>query len=493
MRILLVHPDYLIEGVGFRLAAMPEPLNLEIVAALVPDCDVRILDMRIDRDLSRALSEFGPDLVAVTALTTEVYAARDVVRDVKAHDASIATVVGGHHVTLIPDDFRMPEVDYICLGEAELGFGGLIEALRGKRPIEEVPNLIRRNGGNWTRTERLGSKIDMDAMPIPRRDLTEAYRSEYFFLFDKPDTSITTSHGCPFRCNFCSVWQFFQGKTCQMSARRVIEELKTVTTRHVTFVDDNFLMNHRRESEIADRIKAEGLELSYSMECRTDSIVRHPELVEKWVDIGLYAVLLGLEGAGDEMLKTVDKNNDARTNDEALRILRDNGVILWGAFIVDPDWEVDDFKRLREYVNRNEITHTQFTILTPLPGTVLHEQRKADLITDDYRCFDTLHCVLPTRLPRDEFYRQYANLYRQTDLSPYYDLVRNGKLTIDNCRQGKAMLDAMSDWRQLAKDDPIIGPEIREQLRADGDYAPEPKKRRRRANPSATDAKHPAD
>ncbi len=461
MRILLIQPDYLIDGVGFRLAAMPEPLHLEIAAALAPEHDVRILDMRIDRDLDSALVDFDPELVAVTALTPEVYAAQDIARTIRRRsDAFI--VVGGHHATLLPEDFMLPEVDAVALGEAEGVFPQLIDALAGRRRLAETPNLIRHESGGFVRSPRTEVLTSLDGVPIPRRDLTARYRDEYFFLFDRPDTSVATGRGCPFRCNFCSVWQFYNGRTCQMSPERVVRELHTVETPHVTFVDDNFLMNHRRERAIAEQIRAEGLSLRYSMECRTDSIVRHPELVEQWRDIGLYAVLLGLEGADDRALQNVNKKNSAKVNDEALRILRDNGIIIWGAFIVDPDWDVDDFHRLREYVDAQEITHTQFTILTPLPGTELYKQRKDDLLTDDYACFDTMHCVLPTRLPREEFYRQFANLYRQRDLGPYYDLIREGKLSIEDCRRGKAMLDAMTNWRRLAEHDPVIGAARRE-------------------------------
>jgi radical SAM superfamily enzyme YgiQ (UPF0313 family) len=160
-----------------------------------------------------------------------------------------------------------------------------------------------------------------------------------------------------------------------MTAGRVMDEIRIVDTDHITFVDDNFLMNAKRESEIADLVKAEGLDLSFSMEARTDSIAKRPDLVEKWVDIGLYAMLLGLEGATEEALANVNKANALATNDEAIRILKDNGVIIWGAFIVDPQWDEDDFKRLRDYVNEKEITHTQFTVLTPLVGTQLYRQR----------------------------------------------------------------------------------------------------------------------
>ena len=92
--------------------------------------------------------------------------------------------------------------------------------------------------------------------------------------------------------------------------------------------------------------------------CRAFSIVRHPELVEKWVEIGLYAVLLGLEGGCDRTLQNVNKSCRVATNDRAIRILQDHGVIIWGAFIVDPDWTEEDFKLLRDYVSRREITHT---------------------------------------------------------------------------------------------------------------------------------------
>jgi radical SAM superfamily enzyme YgiQ (UPF0313 family) len=232
--------------------------------------------------------------------------------------------------------------------------------------------------------------------------------------------------------------------------------MANIPTDHITIVDDNFLMNRRREDTIADLIRTEGIRKRFSMECRTDSIVRHPELVAKWVDTGLYAVLLGLEGGSDETLENVNKSCSIDTNNRAIEILHDLGVIIWGAFIVDPDWTDDDFQRLRDYVSAKEITHTQFTVLTPLPGTQLYRDRRDDLVTDDYSCFDTLHAVLPTRLPRERFYQNFADLYRQRSVGPYYDLVHAGKMTVADCKQGKTMLDAMADWSRYTENDPIL-------------------------------------
>ena len=75
MKILLVHPEYLSEGIGFRLAAMPEPLGLEMIAAAVGEHEVRILDMRIEDPsrLESVLAEFAPDMVVyITDQTGQV-------------------------------------------------------------------------------------------------------------------------------------------------------------------------------------------------------------------------------------------------------------------------------------------------------------------------------------------------------------------------------------------------------------------------------------
>ncbi len=461
LRILLIQPEWNWGKVGFSLAAMPEPLALEKLAASTPGHDVRILDMRFeesDSALEDELRNFSPDMVAVTALTTEVYAALDVLQRVRRYSKDIFNLVGGHHATLNPQDFYAPQVDAIALGECEAVMPNIVAALSKGESPENVANVIWRDAaGEFHGGERVFSRIDMDTLPLPRRDLTKKYRDDYFFLFDKPDTSIATGRGCPYRCNFCSVWVFYGGRTRQMSPQRVVKEVRSAQTEHITFVDDNFLMNYQRERQIAEMIKAEGIDHRYSMECRTDSIVKHPELLEQWVDVGLYAVLLGLEGASDEMLKNVNKKNTADTNNRAIKILKDNGVIIWGAFIVDPDWQEDDFKRLRDYVNRMEITHTQFTVLTPLPGTNLYSQWRDRLLTHDYTCYDALHAVVPTRMDREDFYAHFANLYRQMDLGPYYDLVREGKLSIEDCRRGKQMLDIMSVPEFYFEKDPVLG------------------------------------
>ncbi|MBP8302942.1 MAG: cobalamin-dependent protein [Phycisphaerae bacterium] len=457
MQILLVQPDQNPGPVSFRAVAMPEPLALEVLAALVPDHEVHILDLRVDPDLDHALALHKPDLVAVTSLTVEVYAARQILQRVKEHSAHVFTAVGGHHATLLPEDFQLPYVDAICLGEGEFVFPALVDAVEMELPLRDVPNLVWRDAdGAFVSNGRHVPKADGDLVPHPRRDLVADYRHAYFWLFEKPDTAIATGRGCPFRCDFCSVWQFYQGQTRQMSATRVLEEIRSAGTQHVTFVDDNFMLNARRDHEIADLILAEGLQLRWGMECRTDSIARHPELIEKWAGLGLRLVLLGLEGISDDALDRVNKHNTAQTNDEAIRILQANGVMIWGAFIVHPDWTADQFTALHDYVHKSRIACTQFTVLTPLPGTRLYRERRADLLTQDYTCFDTLHAVLPTRLPREEFYQHLASLYLKPNLDFVYEDVRQGRLTVEQVRHGHQILRHFGRWEAYGEGDPVL-------------------------------------
>jgi len=457
MRILLIQPDHRSEEVGFRLVAMPEPLALELLGAMVPDHDVRILDLRVDPDLNAMLTSFNPDVVAVTALTCEVYAACEILQKVKDFSSTVFSVVGGHHATLLPEDFQLPYVDAICLGEGEFVFPQLVDALEKERTLDCVHNLVwRHSDGRFVRNGRDVPYTGAEFIPHPRRELVADYRHAYSWLYDKPDTAIATGRGCPYRCNFCSVWEFYNGMTRQMSARRVLEEIRSVKTKHVTFLDDNFLLNAGRENEIADLVKAEGIHMRFGMECRTDSIARHPQIIEKWAGIGLENVLLGLEGISDDILISVNKRNTAWANNEAIRILHDNGVMIWGAFIVDPDWTVDQFNALRDYVHEKNITHTQFTILTPLPGTELYRQKRKDLLTSDYTCFDTLHAVVPTRLPREEFYRQFASLYARRNIEFIHECLRQGRLTMEQVRFGDRIFKQFSRWENYMEHDPIL-------------------------------------
>jgi hypothetical protein len=106
--------------------------------------DTKLLDMRLEPRLAETLAEFQPDVVGVTCLTTEVYNAQDLLKEVRATDPEAFTVVGGLHASLVPADFQQAYVDAIVIGEGELTFAHLLEVLDRNlpdRPGEELAGV----------------------------------------------------------------------------------------------------------------------------------------------------------------------------------------------------------------------------------------------------------------------------------------------------------------------------------------------------------------
>nr|MBC7243871.1 cobalamin B12-binding domain-containing protein [Chloroflexota bacterium] len=441
MKVLLVQPEDPPSLVGFTRLARAEPLALEILAATIPDHEVRILDLRIEPNLEEAVAQFAPQMVGVTGYTTNVPRMLSICREVKAFDPGIFTVVGGYHATLCPEDFDHDEIDAIVVGEGEATFPQLVEAVSRGLDYRRVPGIIYRQYGAQVRTAPR-PLIVLDESPLPARHLVDQYRKDYFFQFWASPCPVETARGCPYRCKFCSVWTFHRRRCRSKSPERVLEELKNAITDVVAFVDDNFLQNLPRAERIYELIKAAGIKAKFWMQARSDSIVSRPDIIEKWAEIGLMTVLVGFEKFRQEELNGLSKRSSVRINEEAAHILHANAVDIWGAFIVDPQWKRSDFDALIEYVRRLKITFPQFTILTPLPGTEFFKEKLNELTTRNYELFDFLHSVLPTRLPTKQFYENMARLYASTmmSISELKERIRSGRIQTSALRQVKNLL-----------------------------------------------------
>jgi radical SAM superfamily enzyme YgiQ (UPF0313 family) len=254
---------------------------------------------------------------------------------------------------------------------------------------------------------------NLDELPIPARHLTKRYRSAYFRGIWRPYASMITSRGCPYRCNFCAAWRAENGRYRTRSAIKVVEEIELIEENLVSIADDNFLHDLKRAEEICSLVKSRGIEKRYKLIGRSDAIVRRPDLIEQWKEAGLDIMFVGFESFRDRDLRRFGKRTTAAQNSEAIKILRDCGVTISAHFIVHQDYEPADFDALVDYVREMKLRQPVFCILTPLPGTILYEERKDDILTDDYGKYDLTHTVLPTKLPLDEFYERYANLYRK--------------------------------------------------------------------------------
>jgi radical SAM superfamily enzyme YgiQ (UPF0313 family) len=424
MRVLLVQPSTFEPGrLGLENSLwLSEPVALTSLAAMVPEHDVRILDMRLEKDLelNRTLLEFRPDVVGTTSMTTDCYQAKAVLATAKGTlGAGCLTLVGGHHPTLSPEAFEEDVVDALVLGEGEDTFRELIAHLASGGSRYELSGIaglrFRDERGTYHTTPKRHQIRDLDTFPAPARHLIKPrYRSQYFFFIASPMASMFTSRGCSFDCNFCAIWEFYERRTRFMSAKTICDRLEKIEERYVFLLDDNFLTSRKRIEELCEELEGRKIKKYLLTQGRTDFIAEHPDLMRRLRDAGLMMVLSGYETNDDDALAAMRKKNTFERNKQAADILRELGILSTGIFMVRPEFEEKDFDLLFETINEMGIGLPLVTILTPLPGTELYRQRGHELLTKDVRLFDLLHSVLPTKLPRAAFYEKLAQYSRAT-------------------------------------------------------------------------------
>jgi radical SAM superfamily enzyme YgiQ (UPF0313 family) len=415
MRVLLVQPDQN-HSLGFQHWARVEPLGLEMIAgALWGQHEVALLDLRLDPDgLADTLAGFRPHLVGICAtFTIDIYRALGIASAVKAANPRSFVFVGGHHPSLRPEDFCHPAVDALVVGEGELTATELVDTVAAGGDLAHVPGLVLNRAQGQQFTGQRPLLKDLDALPYPTRTLNRARRPEYYMVLIQPVAMVETTRGCPYRCRFCSVWPFYRGLVRAKSPQRVVRELEAIEEPNVVFTDDSFLTKADRAGQIARLIGERGIQKRYGFQARSDDIIRHPEVIGLWREVGLAYVFVGFERPDQRGLETVNKHSSVEDNEEALEILRSFGIEPIASFISDPSDGHEDFAALRAYMRRLKLTAPFFSILTPLPGTALFAAMEDRLTTANYELFDLAHAVTPTRLPLAEFYGEFARLWRQ--------------------------------------------------------------------------------
>jgi len=412
MKILLIEPAKAPITLGGEDFFIYEPLALEYIAAgVTPDHDVKILDLRLEEDLSRVLQEFTPDIVGITAYTVHVNTVRGLFDTVKAWDQTILTVVGGHHATIVPEDFATPSIDLVVMGEGVFAFRDVVERFERGQGFDGVPGVAFQRNGKFVKGDYT-PVTDLDLFPFPARRLTAKYRKHYYSEWMKPLASIRTSKGCPFRCSFCALWKIAGGRYFRRDPAKIVEELAQIDEEYLFFADDESLVDVRRMKTLARLIKEAGLRKKYFLYGRSDTITKNPDLLELWRDVGLQRVFVGFEFFREQDLAFIRKGSTLDDNMQAARILRDLDIDIYASFIVRPEFMPPDFSAFRQYCRELELTFASFGVLTPLPGTDFYLEVESQLITRNYDFYDFVHTVLPTKLPLKEFYREYSNLYR---------------------------------------------------------------------------------
>jgi radical SAM superfamily enzyme YgiQ (UPF0313 family) len=460
MKIAFVKPP--VGGIlGLEMLTFVEPLGPICVAACLEaeGHECKVFDLRIDGeehglDLCK---RFAPDVVGLQCnFTTERNRTIRLAKRIKRENPGTFVVVGGHDASRDPSWFNDDVIDAVAVGDGEEVMPPMVDAIQRGHDLATIPGLMLHRDGRWVSTGHAPTRKNLDDYPLPARHLIEHYAEHYYINFHKPLALMETARGCPFKCNFCSVWKFHESTFREKSPGRVVRELQDIKAEAIFITDDIFWMNVKRGELMAKQIKEAGIKKFFTVQTRTDIICKFPHLIEMWKDCGKLAIFLGLESVTDEGLKAVNKKNTADNNVKAIKILQSLGVGFTPNFIVDPAWTRDDFKRLRDWIDHTGAYNSGFSVLTPLPGTDLWDAAKEKVTTHDWEMYDIVHAVLPTTLSLDDFYEEYSGLWRHAldvryryrgKWKTYLQLgaaLATGKVSLNNVRRGLGMAKTFS-------------------------------------------------
>jgi hopanoid C-3 methylase len=416
MRVAFLKPP--IGGIlGLEMLTFVEPLGpISVAASLEAEGhECRVFDLRIEGlEQGMALcARFAPEVVGLQCnFTTERFRTLRLAEQVRREMPDAFVLVGGHDASREPGWFSNTAIDAVAVGDGEEVMPPLVDALaRGIDPAT-VPGLVLNIAGTQRSTGLAPARANLDTLPLPARHLISHYAPQYYINFRKPLALMETARGCPFKCNFCSVWKFHDSTFREKSPDRVVAELAQIEAENVFITDDIFWLDVRRGEEMARKIREAGIKKYFTVQTRTDIICKFPHLIEMWKECGQLSIFLGLESVTDEGLDAVNKSNTAANNARALAILKELGVGFTPNFIVDPAWDREDFARLRAWIEETGAYNSGFSVLTPLPGTDLWETAKHQVTTHDWEMYDIIHAVLPTNLSLEEFYEEYSRLWR---------------------------------------------------------------------------------
>jgi len=373
LKVLLIYPPVSF-GKGMGSVMCSPPLNLLTLAGAVPEHNIDILDLNIDKsygikEMEEKLSEY--DLVGITCMSNTFRMVLNICILAKRNGA--LTLLGGFHPTLVPTTIDKFEcIDMIVRGEGEITFK---ELLNGK-PKQDILGLsYRENGKVYHNPDRPFVK-NLDDLPFPQNNLVN--RKPYHYLW-VPAWVCESSRGCPFTCKFCCVTKFYNRSYRTKTPERVIKELLQIPPKMklVFFVDDNFTLNKKRIMRICELLQKTRLSkrLFFACQSRVDDIANNPDMVQEMHKSGFIGFFIGFESFTQTSLDGMEKGYTLDKVRKCVNICHDNGIIVLGSFIIGNVGEtIEDTRKMFKLMKDIDIDIIMSHPLTLFPGTKLYDE-----------------------------------------------------------------------------------------------------------------------
>jgi anaerobic magnesium-protoporphyrin IX monomethyl ester cyclase len=387
--VLLVYPFFRrrLDRSRFRFP----PLGIAYVASSLREAGhgVQVLDctfLRRDEALRRARAAHA-DVVGIYCMVTMEDDCLGLARALRGHCRLL--IAGGPLPTCAPEAF-LRHFDVVVRGEGEQTMLEILAAHEAGADVASVPGVVCRQAKGAPADRAAASESDaaayapprpfagdLDRIAFPARDLLP--NAQYIEFgkraYGSSITTVLSTRGCPFRCEFCSNVVFGDSYR-ERSPKNVVDELEEVLALgydRVSFADDVFTLNRPRVLEICAEIGRRGLRFSWECLGRVDAF--DLETARTMKTAGCFRIFFGIESGNDGILRLMDKRITTAQAAGAVRAAHQAGLEVGAFFIVCYPGETDEtvLDTLR-FATSLPLDYLGLTMPYPLPGTALLER-----------------------------------------------------------------------------------------------------------------------
>ncbi|MCL1896275.1 MAG: B12-binding domain-containing radical SAM protein [Clostridiales bacterium] len=386
MKILLIQPKMNKRPMDTDLKTRLSPsLALLTLISLTPDAhEVSV----VNENVERIDFDCGPDLVGITITLDVMPRACRIAAAFMSR--GIPVVAGGIHITCCPEECR-EHFSAICIGPAERVWARIVRDAEAGCLNQEYSDME-------------GFRGDEIASPH------YGFGGQKHYLYSNV---VLTGRGCPNRCSFC-----YNSCANRLYVRRpiphVISDIKNLGTRHILFIDDNFIGDPGYTRELLNGISGMGLVWSAAV---TTKILEYPGLLDLMARTGCMSLFIGFESINTISLESVNKDNKVRQYEGLVEAIHSRGIMINASMVFGLDGDgKGTFERTLDWLEKMRIETLTSHILTPYPGTELHRWMDAAgrIIDRDLGKYNTSNVVFrPLGMTEGELLAGYRQMYKR--------------------------------------------------------------------------------
>ncbi|HEV3324949.1 MAG TPA: radical SAM protein [Puia sp.] len=310
--------------------------------------------------------------------------------------------------------------DFILLGEGEQTLLELVMAIRnGHENFDAIAGLAWQKNAMPVRTAARKVMKDLDSLPLPAWDLVDidSYREIWMRHHGYFSLNISTTRGCPFKCNWCAK-PIYGNRYNARSPRHVVDEIKWLKERydfdHIWMCDDIFGLKPGWVNEFADMVEEESLRFRFKIQSRADLLLQE-NYVQALARAGCENSWMGAESGSQKILDAMDKGTTVGQIAGATRLLRQHGIRP--SFFIQfgyPGETKEDIALTIRMIKKLLPDSLGISVSYPLPGTVFYERVKSEL-TDKANWTDSDELKLMFKNTYSpEFYKQLHRYVHKT-------------------------------------------------------------------------------